>query len=173
MHQGAFEEWEGEAGGFDLVFAATAWHWIDPELGYAKARRLLRPGGHLALWAADHAFPPGFDPFFVEIQDAYDAIGESHPGPWPPPPPDEVPDDTARIVASGQFGDVQVRRYLWEVVYTADEYVALLDTFSGHIAMDREKREYLYAEIRRRLGERPGGHVRRHWQAILHVAAPA
>lgn len=170
MHHAAFEEWEGAPGRFALVYAATAWHWIDPEIGYAKAHRLVRRGGHLALWAAGHAFPPGFDPFFVEIQDAYDAIGESHPGPWPPPPPDETPDDAARIEASGLFGEVEVRRYLWEVAYTAEQYLALLDTFSGHIAMAPDKRERLYGEIRRRLGARPDGRVRRHWQAILHVA---
>lgn len=170
VHRSAFEEWEGEPGSFDLVYAATAWHWIDPAVGYAKAHRLLRPGGHLALWAAHHGFPPGFDPFFTEIQDVYDAIGESHHEPCPPPPPDEVPDDSARIIESGHFGDVQVRRYVWEVAYDADTYLALLDTFSGHIAMEQAKREHLYGEIRRRLADRPDGLVRRHWLAILHVA---
>ncbi len=170
VHRSSFEEWEGDAASFDLVYAATAWHWIDPEVGYRKAHALLRPGGHLALWAADHAFPPGFDPFFTEIQDAYDAIGESHPGPWPPPPPDETPDDAARIEASGLFGDVQVRRYVWEAAYTADEYLALLDTFSGHIVMEPGKRDYLYGEIRGRIEARPDPRVRRHWLAILHVA---
>jgi hypothetical protein len=58
---------------------------------------------------------------------------------------------------------------VWEVRYTAGEYLALLDTFSGHIAMGEAKRERLYAEIRRRIG---GGSVRRHWLSILHVARP-
>src|SRR5271166_3357342 len=44
----AFEDWEPHgAAGFDLVFAATAWHWIDPAVGYRLAWRALRPGGHL------------------------------------------------------------------------------------------------------------------------------
>ncbi len=34
---------------FDLVVSATAFHWIDPDVGFAKAARLLRPGGWLAL----------------------------------------------------------------------------------------------------------------------------
>jgi SAM-dependent methyltransferase len=37
-----FEAWEGEPGEFDLVYAATAWHWLDPETRYEKAHRLLR-----------------------------------------------------------------------------------------------------------------------------------
>lgn len=165
----SFEDWDGDAD-FDLVVAATAWHWVDPKLRYAKAHRLLRPGGHLAFWSAVHAFPNGFDPFFTEIQDVYDEIGESHENDWPPPRPELVADDADEIEASGLFEDVRVRRYVWARHYTADEYIALLETFSGHIAMDRERREHLYAEIRKRIAARADARVLRHWMAILHVA---
>jgi SAM-dependent methyltransferase len=170
IHVAPFEDWECEPAAFELVYAATAWHWLDPASRYRKAHRLLRPGGHLAFWSALHAFPAGFDPFFAEIQEVYEAIGEGHPGEWPPPPPDDIPDDRAEIEASGMFEDVEVRRYLWERSYTADDYIALLDTFSGHIAMATSKREHLYTEIRQRISQRPERRVRRHWCAILHVA---
>jgi hypothetical protein len=45
-----------------------------------------------------------------------------------------------------------------------------LNTFSGHIAMEDAKREYLYREIRERIAARRDPRVRRHWYAILHVA---
>jgi SAM-dependent methyltransferase len=173
VHVAPFEHWEAEVEGFDLVYAATAWHWIDPAVGYQKAHSLLRPGGHFAFWSAGHGFPEGFDPFFTEIQEAYEAIGESHPGEWPPPPPDEVADARAEINASGFFGDVSVRRHVWAIAYTADEYIALLNTFSGHIAMEQKKRDSLYREIRRRIGEREDPRILRHWYAILHVARRA
>jgi len=32
------------------------------------------------------------------------------------------------------------------------------------------QRDRLYGEIRRRLAARPGGQLRRHWGAVLHVA---
>jgi SAM-dependent methyltransferase len=165
-----FEGWEGEPESFDLVYAATAWHWVDRTIRYRKARRLLRPGGHLAFWSAQHAFPPGFDAFFTEIQDVYDAIGESYEGEWPPSPPEDMRDEAAEIEASGLFEEVKVRRYVWERRYTAEEYLALLNTFSGHIAMEPAKREHLYREIRRRIEQRRDRRVRRHWCAILHVA---
>jgi SAM-dependent methyltransferase len=170
IHVAPFEGWDGEPESFDLVFAATAWHWIDPGLRYAKAHGLLRPGGHLAFWSAVHAFPRDFDPFFSEIQDVYDEIGERYDDDWPPPPPEGVADDADEIEASGSFDDVRVRRYVWARRYTADEYVALLDTFSGHIAMEPEKRERLYSEVRRRIDARADPRVLRHWCAILHVA---
>ena len=65
---------------YDLVYAATAWHWVDPEVRYQRAHEVLRPGGHLAFWRADHVFPVGGDPFFAEIQEVYDEIGEGLPG---------------------------------------------------------------------------------------------
>jgi SAM-dependent methyltransferase len=167
IHVQPFETWKGEPGAFALVYAATAWHWVDPALRYGKAHELLRRGGHLAFWSALHAFPEGFDPFFTEIREVYDAIGESYGAAWPPAPPEETPDSSTEIERSGLFENVRARRYVWEQSYTADEYIALLETFSGHISMDASKRERLYGEIRAKLGSR---HVRRHWYAILHVA---
>jgi SAM-dependent methyltransferase len=49
IHVAPFEAWEGEPAAFELVYAATAWHWLDPTSRYRKAHRLLRPGGHLAF----------------------------------------------------------------------------------------------------------------------------
>jgi SAM-dependent methyltransferase len=170
IHVTPFELWDGPPGGFDLVFAATAWHWLDPALRYRKAHLLLRPGGHLAFWSALHAFPVGFDPFFGEIQKVYDEIGESREGEWPPRPPEEIPDSSDEIEATGLFDDVETKRYVWEKRYTAGQYIALLDTFSGHISMQPEKREQLYGAIRDLIGRRSEPSVCRHWYSVLHVA---
>ena len=166
----AFEDWEPPHGTvFDLVYAATAWAWLDPDVKYRKAAALLRPAGHLAIWDAVHAFPSDFDRFFADIQRVYDEIGESHPGEWPPPAPEEMTGESPAMENSGLFDLVAVRRYLWAVEYDAESYIALLDTFSGHIAMDPSKRHHLYAEIRRMIGARAPNTVRRHWLAILTV----
>jgi SAM-dependent methyltransferase len=169
--EGAFETCPpSPESGFDLVFAATAWHWIDPAVKYQRAWELLRPGGHLAVWSATHVFPDGGDPFFREIQDVYDEIGEGLPAGAGRPRPGELPDDAAEIVGSGWFEDAAVRHFDWEISYTAEEYIRLLDTFSGHIAMDAPKRNRLYREIRSRLARRADGRLRRHWGAVLQVA---
>ena len=153
-----------------LVYAATAWHWVDPAVRYQRAWEALRPGGHLALWASEHVFPDGGDPFFREIQDVYDEIGEGLPAGAAWPRPGELPDRTAEIESGGLFTVTHVRRFDWERRYDAEGYLALLNTFSGHIAMEDWQRERLYGEIRDRLGRRPDGILRRHWGAALHVA---
>ncbi|MEV0350863.1 class I SAM-dependent methyltransferase [Nonomuraea sp. NPDC050680] len=167
----SFEDWEPPAETrFDLAYAATAWKWVDPEVKYAKAAELLAPGGHLAVWNADHAFPAGFDPFFTEIQKVYDEIGEGDGAPWPPPPPENRSDPIAtEFATSGHFTVVGTRLYVWALRYTTDEYIALLDTFSGHIAMEPARREHLYREVRRLLAARPDGRLVRHWSVGLTI----
>ena len=89
----------------------------------------------------------------------------------PPPHPDTVADLTDEIGGSGFFRSVAVKRYLWDTIYTADEYVAVLDTYSGHRALAGETRRQLYERIRRRIEIRPGQRVRKTYLATLNVAA--
>jgi SAM-dependent methyltransferase len=167
--QGRFEDWVPDQR-VSLVFAATAWRWIDPAVRYERAWQALRPGGHLAVWEQAHVFPDGGDPFFREIQEVYEEIGEGLPPGTRQPRPGELADDQAEIEASGRFEVAAVRQYDWERVYDAEEYIELLSTFSGHLSMTEWQRERLFGEIRRRLAGRPDRSVRRHWGAVLHVA---
>jgi SAM-dependent methyltransferase len=45
-----FESWDPAGRSFDTVVAGTAWHWVDPVAGPAKAAQVLRPGGRLAAF---------------------------------------------------------------------------------------------------------------------------
>jgi SAM-dependent methyltransferase len=165
-----FEDWTPTGEPFAMIFAATAWHWIDPAVRYRKAADALEPGGHLALWGAGHVIPRDGDPFFEELQQVYDEIGESRPPDATVPRPQELADDRDEIEAGGLFEVVDVTQYDWETVYDSAGYIDLLNTFSGHIAMQNWQRDRLYGEIRRRLGTRSDGLVRRHWGGVLQVA---
>ena len=46
---GRFEDVELSPGGFAAAFSATAFHWVDPSVGWAKVARLLQPGGVFGL----------------------------------------------------------------------------------------------------------------------------
>jgi ubiquinone/menaquinone biosynthesis C-methylase UbiE len=52
----SFEEFAGDAP-FDLIVSATAFHWVNPGIGLAKAARLLRRGGWLALLTTEERYP--------------------------------------------------------------------------------------------------------------------
>jgi SAM-dependent methyltransferase len=161
-----FETWDADAS-FDAVVAFTAFHWIDPDVKYAKSARLLRDGGSLAVVTTKHV--EGSDPFWAEVQEDYDAVVPSDEN-SPPPPPDEVPDLSDEIEASSCFHNIAVRRYLWDVPYAIDDYLAVLDTYSGHRALPNEQRRRLYQRIRERVGDRI---VRKTYLFMLNVAARA
>lgn len=163
-----FEDWK-PAAEFDLVLAITAWHWIDPAMRYQHAAAALKPGGVLAFTTGGHAYPPDCDSFFLEIQECYAAIGAKA-IPWPPPPPEGVPDSRAEIERSGCFCDVRVIRRLWSEEFTAEEHIALMQAASDHRLMDEEKRQWLFDQMRKRIDARPGGRIRKHNLTVLHLA---
>ena len=166
----AFETWQPAEAEFDAVTAFTAFHWIDPELRYVKAAALLRAGGALVVVTTEHVLPDDGDVFFAEVQEDYIAVTDETDD-SPPPNPDRVPDLRAEIDASGLFDSVAVKRYVCDVTYIADDYIAVLDTYSGHRALEDETRRKLYARIRRRIEARAHGTVRKTYLATLNVAA--
>ncbi len=57
------------------VVSAQAWHWVAPEVRYARARDALSPGGTLAAIWTFPRWPT--TPLCEQLRDAY-----SHPPPW-------------------------------------------------------------------------------------------
>jgi SAM-dependent methyltransferase len=155
---------------FDLVMAATAWHWIDPTSRYRLAWQALRPGGHLAFWSAIHVFPDDGDALFEDLQEVYEEIGEGLPPDTPRIKPGQLPDRLDEIDRSGLFTNAVALQFDWVTDYSADSYIELLDTFSNHIAMSNSQRSRLYGAVRELAAERPAAEIARHWGAVLHVA---
>jgi SAM-dependent methyltransferase len=165
---GDFETWEPREAGFDAIVAFAAFHWIAPDLRYAKSARLLRPDGALAAVHGPHVMPEGGDPFFAEVQEDYDAV-VPHPDNGPPPPPEEAESWTEDFRRSGVFGRVEERSHLHPLIFTADEFVALLGTFSDNLALPAEQREELFRRIHARVAARPSGTVTEHHLLTLTV----
>ena len=167
-----FETWEPPQRAFDAIAAFTAFHWIAPAVRYAKAASLLRDGGALAVVTTEHVLLPDGDDFFRAVQADYEAVVPDDPATktGPPKHPDAIPDLHDEIDSSGHFRLLGTRRYVWDVTYSADEYVNVLETYSGHRALDDATRNRLLDRIRRRAEARPDGSVRKTYLAILNVA---
>ncbi|HEY2541937.1 MAG TPA: class I SAM-dependent methyltransferase [Gaiellaceae bacterium] len=162
-----FETWTPRRADYDAVVSFTAYHWIERELRYVKAAEVLREGGTIAVAMIHHVLPPDADPFFLEAQADYDAVGR---GGNPPGPPEAVEGFAEEMAASGLFEVVAERRYQWDVEYTADEYMDVISTFSENIATDAETRERLFELLRARIGRRT---LRKTYLATLDVARRA
>ena len=165
-----FESWDaGDDEKFDAVVAFTAFHWIDPALRFKRPAELLNPNGSLAVVTTQHVAPGGSDQFWSEVQEDYDAVDPSDDS-RPPPQPEDVRDLSREIDESGYFKNIATRRYLWDVTYSADEYIAVLDTYSGHRSLEGSKREDLNERIRKRIEVRPDATVTKTYLATLNVA---
>lgn len=169
FEQAAFEAWEHDGQPFDLVMSATAFHWIDPTVGYPKAARLLRPGGTLAIFANEH--PPSDHGFFADMHRIS--------SPYLPAWIDEAPPTTieamieatcATIEATGLFEPVTTRTFPWVERYRTDEYLRLLNTYSNHRALDETTRAALFRELADMIDGRYGGIAEKEYLAVLFLA---
>jgi SAM-dependent methyltransferase len=176
---GAFENWQLPPEPFDAVISATAFHWLDPSVRVTKAADALRVGGVLATIATHH-IDGGDAQLFIEVQDCY-RRWFPEPPPYPPPQAGEgipfrlptaadIPMDTTELERSGLFEAAIFRRYEWEQSYSAQEYIDVLSTYSGHRALEEARRRHLFFCIERIIVERYSGRIRKRYLNELRIA---
>ncbi|GAA1276745.1 class I SAM-dependent methyltransferase [Sphaerisporangium rubeum] len=165
----AFEDWPLPEQPFDLVFCATAFHWIDPAVRVEKSAAALRPGGALATVTTHHVLGGTVD-FFVAVQDCYERFDPATPPGLRQSPAADIPMDGAEIEKSGRFGAPEFRRHEWDVPYTTAGYVDVLNTYSNHRALPPDARAGLYGCVASLIDGRHGGHVTKRYLAELRVA---
>jgi SAM-dependent methyltransferase len=65
----AFEDVSLDKDNFDLIYAASSFHWVDSEIGCPKAFSLLKNGGVFALFRNN--FSPEDHELYSEFQEVY------------------------------------------------------------------------------------------------------
>jgi SAM-dependent methyltransferase len=124
---GKFEEWDSQGRAFDAVVAGQAWHWVDPVLGAAKAARVLRPHGLLALYW--HVFDPP-----AEVAEPFEeAMSQVAPdGPLKTPGLELQQRNRRRAVegirTARDFGEPEEWQFEWQRSYTRDQWLDHLAT---------------------------------------------
>jgi len=166
----AFEAWPLPSEPFDLVLAATAFHWIDPAVRVAKAADALRPGGWLATITTHHV-AGGDESFFAEAQDCYIRWDPATPPEGVTlPPAASFPSSSDELDRSRRFGRAEFRRYEWDQPYTTDSYREVLLTYSGHRAMDPAAQHGLLDCISHLIDTRYGGRITKRYLTELRAA---
>lgn len=154
----AFEAWEPE-GKFDLIISATAFHWVDPKVRYLKVSEVLGSGGFLAVFSNQHVRKD--EGFFAESQRLYDKY--------------YAPLTTSRPTHATNFPGMEVfqtpikRAYPWTQTYSSEQYIKLLGTYSGHIALSDKNRGLLFDGIVNLIETKYNGRVTKHYEAILDL----
>ena len=164
-----FEDWPVRAGVFDLVASGTAWHWVDPGIGFGKAAASLKQGGFIALFWNLHPTP--YTGFFQDVQEVYGEVVPEWRGSAERQTTDQrIAEIERQISASGRFEEPTVKTYRWERTFSGGDYIRLLDTYSDHRALPEDRRTRLYTGIRRMIDERFGGSVERPYLTALFLA---
>jgi SAM-dependent methyltransferase len=135
VEEATFEAWDPAGRTFDAVVAGTAWHWVDPVAGAAKAAQVLRPGGRLApFWHVFQLPQPVADAFATAYQRV---VPDS---PFDPRALTRRALDNYQVAFDkaadgirevGGFGDPAQWRFDWERTYTRDEWLDQLPTSGG------------------------------------------
>jgi protein-L-isoaspartate O-methyltransferase len=164
----AFEDWGQPAVAFDAIVAATAFHWIAPQVRVRKAAQALREGGSLAIVSTHHV-AGGTESFFEESQACYEL--------WDPtttpgirlPRPESVPTGIEEIEGTGLFREGRIRRYERELEYTTTAYLDLLQTYSGHRALPASALQRLLQCIAGLIDDRHSGTILKRylWQLLV------
>jgi SAM-dependent methyltransferase len=128
-----FEAWDPAGRTFDAVVAGTAWHWVDPVAGAAKAAQVLRPGGRLAPFHHVFQAPPEVLEALAKV---YRQVAPDSPvnlsGPMTRSAMDLYQPLFAKIAdgirAAGAFTEPEQWLFEWERTYTRDEWLDQLPT---------------------------------------------
>ena len=144
-----FEEWPLETDAFGLVFAAQSFHWVDPAVRWVKAAQALQTGGTLALMG--HQVRWRGEELRDELEDVYQHLAPDLLAHNPGFPGLRERDDAGlgdEITASGWFGAVTPRTYVWSAQLSADSFLNLLATQSDHRLLAGTTRARLFDGLR-------------------------
>jgi len=170
IHNISFENWQPEKkGAFDLLISGTAFHWIPLEIAYPKAAEVLKDTGSIALFWNMHPTP--YTGFFQDVQRVYHRVVPEWTDPKNSPGTEKkILEKKNYIDGTGLFERVKVRRYPWSRTYSTDQYLKLLDTYSDHRSLQKDRRNQLYKGIRTLINEEYGGIVARPYLSVLFIA---
>jgi SAM-dependent methyltransferase len=160
-----FEHWRPAEVPFDALIAGQSWHWVDPAIGFAKARDVLAPDGVLAaFWnvpqlerspliadfdAAYQRHAPTLHRKSATTCARYDGLLEHHPG----------------------FRLATQRTYTWEQRYSASEYGTLIRTHSDHHLLPPDQLAALVDAVRAVIDD-AGGTFVLEFDTVLGVLVP-
>ena len=147
-----FEAWEQAGRQFDAVVAGTAWHWVDPAAGAAKAAQVLRAGGRLAPFHHVPQTPPELagvqarayrevvpdSPFNRAGQSSGSALELYRP---------LFAKIADGIRTAGGFSEPEQWQFDWERTYSRDEWLDQLPTLGSMTQLPPDKLTYIQAEV--------------------------
>lgn len=166
---GAFEDVQFSDELFDLIYSATAFHWVNDEVKFTKSHSLLKQGGHLAVIHRNHL---AGDNFYTAVIPIYRKYKEDRPKSTKDSNSlimniDDIKENG--ILDKKYFKTVYHHVFPHSMKYTADEYVKLTSTYSPTLAMSQEKRDRFLGEIHNLINNEFDGEIIRNYGISLTI----
>lgn len=152
--QCAFEDYDCDDNKFDMLYSATAFHWIPDEIGYKKAYRILRSGGTIALFWNRPTPNDWNDPVHQKIQAVYRELLPQWS--YKATRNEDRKSTYSNIINKLEqygFTDIEFKLYHNTRKMTGVEYVELLNTYSDHIALEKSIQSRLFNGVRAAIEE--------------------
>ncbi|RKI77955.1 class I SAM-dependent methyltransferase [bacterium 0.1xD8-71] len=144
---------------YDLVYSASAFHWVPEDIGYPKVYDILKSGGAFARFA-NHPYRDKSNPVLsTEIDKLYSKYyctyynkefkAETEYS-------EEQAVHRAQIAEKYGFTDIRHAMFYRTRTFSAKEYIELLGTYSDHIAMEEKIRTEFFAKIEETINQYGG-----------------
>lgn len=151
-----FEDFICDDNTYDLIYSASAFHWIPEDIGYSKVFSMLKNGGVFARFANHPYRDKGREELHKVLQNIYSVyMPGSH-------SPSEYREEDAKnrgnIAQRYGFIDITYKLYNRTRTFRAKEYTSLLGTYSDHIAMEENTRNKFFLEIEKAI-DNLGGQI--------------
>jgi SAM-dependent methyltransferase len=168
----ALEDAELEPDSFDLVAAASSFHWIEEDAGLAKLLAALEPGGWIALWWTLFGDETRPDPFRLAVDPLFENVPHGPSGPAQEGRPSFALDSESRLGALAKAGFEKSRheRFRWTRQWDTDGIRGLYSTFSPISALDPEDRQRFLDSVARIAEVEFGGRVEKPLVTSLYTA---
>ena len=153
---GKFEDVNFDNNSYNLVYSATAFHWIPEDVGYPKVFSILKRGGVFARFS-NHPYPcMDNPPLFDKIQEIYAEYYPDKKGKSRTEYSGAQAGQIAKIAENYGFTNIKFAMFYRTRTFSANEYCKLLGTYSDHIAIEENTRREFLAEIERTINAHGG-----------------
>ncbi|MCH5276007.1 MAG: class I SAM-dependent methyltransferase [Lachnospiraceae bacterium] len=154
-----FENTDFSDNTYDLVYSASAFHWVPEDIGYTKVFSMLKSGGAFARFAnhpyrdkgnlplseeMDRIYVAYYDKFHHKKREAITEYSE------------EQALQRSKIAEKYGFVDIKYALFHRTRTFLASEYRRLLGTYSDHIAMEESIREKFFSKIEEAINNHGG-----------------
>lgn len=152
---------------FDMIFSATAFHWIPKDSGYAKVKSLLKPNGVISLFW-NH-------PFVSNTEDETNLASMTVYKKYRPNDKTPIQFDESKCqvilneLAHYGFRDIQSKIYRRTRTLTSEEYINLIKTYSDHNALPEQLRLAFEQDMKQAIDE-VGGKINIYNTIDLYLA---